>query len=309
MMKKSILIGVFCFLAITILTIYSCDQNAKNKNVQTILKGKVTILVDETILPIIEDQVAVFQTQYNAEITLVGKSESEIVQLLSKGKNNLAILTRDLTKSESNFFDEKKITPKITPLATDAIAFISNKSNQDIQINLQDIVSFMNGTDQSKFSGVVFDNPNSSTVRYMKELAKIKDLPKGKIFSFKTNNEVIDFVSKNKGMIGVVGVNWLMEPLPEMQETIENVSVLTVKSIKDNIFVKPTQSDIADGLYPMTRQIKMLNFQGTPGLGMGFASFIAGEIGQRIILKSGLVPVRLPSRNIIIHKGIEKVSN
>ncbi len=310
MMKKKILIGVFCFLsALIFFAIYSCDKSAKNKNVQTILKGKVTILVDETILPVIEDQVEVFQTQYNAEITLVGKSESEIVQLLSKGKNNLAILTRDLTKSESNFFVEKNIKPRITPLATDAIAFVTNKSNKDIQINLKDIVSFMNGSDQSKFNGLVFDNPNSSTVRYIKDLSKIKNLPKEKIFSFKTNNEVIDFVSKNKGMIGIVGVNWLMQPLPEMKEKVENISVLNVKSIKDNIFVKPTQSDIADGFYPMTREIKMLNFQGAQGLGMGFASFIAGEIGQRIILKSGLVPVRLPSRNIIIHKEIEKVNN
>jgi phosphate transport system substrate-binding protein len=32
---------------------------------------------------------------------------------------------------------------------------------------------------------------------------------------------------------------------------------------------------------------------------MGFASFVAGDIGQRIILKSGLLPVRMPGRNII----------
>jgi phosphate transport system substrate-binding protein len=50
----------------------------------------------------------------------------------------------------------------------------------------------------------------------------------------------------------------------------------------------------------------MINYQGFSGLGMGFASFIAGDIGQRIILKSGLMPIRLPSRNIIIRKGIEK---
>jgi phosphate transport system substrate-binding protein len=33
---------------------------------------------------------------------------------------------------------------------------------------------------------------------------------------------------------------------------------------------------------------------------MGFASFITGEIGQRIILKSGLAPVRVPGRKINI---------
>jgi phosphate transport system substrate-binding protein len=35
-------------------------------------------------------------------------------------------------------------------------------------------------------------------------------------------------------------------------------------------------------------------------IGNGVPSFVAGDIGQRIILKSGLLPVRMPGRNIII---------
>jgi phosphate transport system substrate-binding protein len=38
---------------------------------------------------------------------------------------------------------------------------------------------------------------------------------------------------------------------------------------------------------------------------MGFASFITGEIGQRIITQSGLAPMREPSRNIRIRNQIE----
>ena len=152
---------------------------------------------------------------------------------------------------------------------------------------------------------MVFDNANSSTVRYIKKLAKINVLPKEKIFSYKTNNEVIQFVAKNEGMIGVVGVNWLSQPSPAMQETVNEVQVLSVKSLKTETFVKPSQDNIASGLYPLTREIKMLNYQPFAGLGMGFASFVAGEIGQRIILKSGLVPVKIPNRNIKIRKEIK----
>jgi phosphate transport system substrate-binding protein len=49
----------------------------------------------------------------------------------------------------------------------------------------------------------------------------------------------------------------------------------------------------------------IINCQGYDGLGIGFASFIAGETGQRIILKSGLAPMREPSRNISIRNKIE----
>ncbi|MFM9988893.1 PstS family phosphate ABC transporter substrate-binding protein [Flavobacterium sp.] len=300
MRKSSFLI----LISFAFIIVFSCDKKAKSQDEQTILKGKATILVDETLLPVIEDQVDVFENQYNASITLVGKSESEIVQLLSKNKQQLAILSRELTKNESEIFEIKKIKPRVTRLATDAIAFISHKNNNDTLIDLEKVITFVQGKNQNNFKGLVFDNPNSSTVRYIKELAKINVLPKDKIFSFQTNNEVIQFVSKNEGMIGVVGVNWLSQPTPKMQEIVNEVKVLSVKSLHGKDFVKPSQDNIASGLYPLTREIKMLNYQPFSGLGMGFASFVAGEIGQRIILKSGLVPVRIPNRNIIIRKEI-----
>jgi phosphate transport system substrate-binding protein len=37
---------------------------------------------------------------------------------------------------------------------------------------------------------------------------------------------------------------------------------------------------------------------------MGFASFVAGDIGQRIILKSGLLPATVPGRKLNIRKEI-----
>jgi phosphate transport system substrate-binding protein len=60
--------------------------------------------------------------------------------------------------------------------------------------------------------------------------------------------------------------------------------------------------NIAEGTYPLARDLYIINCQGYSGLGMVGFSFVAGDIGQRIILKSGLLPVRMPGRNIIIKK-------
>ena len=49
----------------------------------------------------------------------------------------------------------------------------------------------------------------------------------------------------------------------------------------------------------------MLNYEGSVGLGMGFATFVAGDVGQRIVLKSGLAPVRLALREVKVRKDIE----
>jgi phosphate transport system substrate-binding protein len=282
-----------------------CNQKEQKKtDKESILKGSATIFVDETLTPIIEDQVAVFESNYQAKIKLISKSESEIVNTLFNENGSIAILTRNLTIEENKIFEQKKINPKITKFATDAIAFISNKADNDTLIDLKRVIEFMKGKPSSSIKGLVFDNPNSSTVRYMNALAGIEAIPEKDVYSFKTNQEVIKFVAKNKGMIGVVGVNWLFQPMPEMQEYVDNVNVLSVKSIVGKNYYSPTQNNIAEGKYPLARDLYIINGQGYSGLGMGFASFVAGDIGQRIILKSGLLPVRIPGRRINIRNKI-----
>ncbi|MES2575189.1 MAG: substrate-binding domain-containing protein [Bacteroidota bacterium] len=297
---------VFVLLLVCLLLVMCNHKEQKTENKESILKGSVTILVDETLMPIIEDQVAVFESKYNAKIKLIPKSESEAVLSLFNVKSSIAVLTRNLTVKENKLFTQKGITPKITKFATDAIAFISNKSNNDTLVDLKYVIDFMQGKPNSNIKGLVFDNPNSSTVRYMNALAKIQSIPEKGVYSFKTNEEVIKFVAQNEGMIGVMGVNWLSQPMPEMQQYIDKINVLSVKAISGKNYYSPSQNNIAEGKYPLARDLFIINAQGYSGLGMGFASFVAGDIGQRIILKSGLLPVRVPGRKINIRN---KISN
>jgi len=301
MFKRS---KIFILVFVSILFVMCNQKEQTNKSKESILKGSATIFVDETLTPIIEDQVAVFESSYDAKINIVSKSESEVVNSLFKEKSGIAILTRNLTLNENKIFEQKKITPKITKFATDAIAFISNNSNNDTLIELKSVIEFMQGKPNSNIKGLVFDNPNSSTVRYMNELAGIKTIPEKGVYSFKTNQEVIKFVAQNNGMIGVVGVNWLSQPMPDMQEYVDKVNVLSVKSLTGINFYPPSQNNIAEGKYPLARDLYIINGQGYSGLGMGFASFVAGDIGQRIILKSGLLPAKIPGRKINVRNEI-----
>jgi phosphate transport system substrate-binding protein len=93
--------------------------------------------------------------------------------------------------------------------------------------------------------------------------------------------------------------------MPTMQKYVDNVNTLSVIGNKSNESYSPSQNNIAEGKYPLARDLYIINCQGYSGLGMGFASFVAGDIGQRIILKSGLLPIRIPGRNIKIRKQIE----
>jgi phosphate transport system substrate-binding protein len=303
-MKNFAKLPYFIIVSLVVL-FFACNQSSNSKeDKETILKGTATVLVDETFKPIVEDQIEVFESRYKAKIIMDVKSENEVIRELVMDTSSIAILSRTLTNDEIQVFDRKKIKPITTKFAIDAIAFIANKSTNDTLIALEDVIAFMKGKSQNKIKGLVFDNPNSSTVRYMNALAGIKSIPQKGVFSFKTNDEVIKFVSENEGMIGVVGVNWLSQPSPVMQKIVEKVSVLSVKGLEQSDYIYPSQNNIAEGKYALARDLYIINCQGYSGLGMGFASFVAGDIGQRIVLKSGLLPVNIPGRKINIRKEI-----
>lgn len=303
-MKTNMKIRFKLLIALTglfFILLYACNSN---KSKETILTGSTSILVDETLLPIIEDQVVVFENQYNAKLKLIPESEKEAVLSFAKNKSGIIVLSRKLNKEENTIFKNKKIVPRETPFAIDAIALIKNKKSKDSLVDIADVVDFLKGN-RTKIKGLVFDNPNSSTMGYFSEVSGIKTLPENDVFSFKTNNEVIKYVAQNDGMIGVVGLNWLYQPKQEMTKFTDNITVLSIKDATSNQYVYPSQENIATRKYPLARVLYIINCQGYDGLGMGFSSFIAGEIGQRIVLKSGLAPMREPSRNIRIRNKIE----
>lgn len=308
-MKKFNKIPYIAFLLLFVsAVVFSCKDEKADK--ETILKGSASILVDESFKPILEDQIAVFESRYDAKITLIAKSEKEVVQAFLNDTSGIAVLSRDLNENEIKNFKLKKIFPRVTKIGKDAIAFIANQNTKDTLIALQDVVSFMQGKSVTNIKGLVFDNPNSSTVRYITDLAGIKDLPETGVFSFKTNEDVIKFVSENDGMVGVVGINWLYQPTPTGKKYVSQIKALSVKGLKSDVYVSPTQNNIAEEIYPLARDLYIINCQGSSGLGMGFSSFVAGDIGQRIILKSGLYPIRTPGRKIIfINKASKDKEN
>lgn len=304
---KSSIFKIAVFVGIIAVVVSACKEKSDGETVETILAGKETVYVDQTLLSIVEEQQAVFESQYDAQLTLVSKSESEVINDLLSDKTRIAITTRKLTAEEENYFKQKKIPGKITHFASDAIVFITNKVNQDTLVDLQEVFNLLQEK-ESKIKGLVFENPNSSIVSYMNQLAGVENKIKKNIFSFNSQKEVLEYVTKNPGTIGVIGLNLFLQTTPDTEQYKSNIAVMSVRNVKsanhNTAYYKPTQSNLGEGLYPLKRPIYLLNYQGKNGLGMGFASFVAGDIGQRIILKSGLLPVRIPSRELNVRKEI-----
>jgi phosphate transport system substrate-binding protein len=84
----------------------------------------------------------------------------------------------------------------------------------------------------------------------------------------------------------MVGVVWLSQPSTDLTD-MKNINVLNVKGLNNTGYFAPSQNNIAEGTYPLARDLYIINCQGYSGLGMGFLRL--WEILARIILKSGLL--------------------
>ncbi|WP_430613862.1 PstS family phosphate ABC transporter substrate-binding protein [Flavobacterium sp. JP2137] len=296
--KKAIF---FAFLG---LTLVQCKKEKTAVVVdeiqETAVSGTTSIWVEESVFPVVEDVNRVFESEYDkATIHLEKKSEAEILKAIFEGHTQIAVLPRTLDADELARF-QGKVNPKITHFASDAVVFITNAAHKDSLIDYQEALHTLQDKKSDKKLMLVFDNVNSSVVRQFKTDAGITDFPKENVYFLPTTQEVIAYVEQNQNAVGVIGLDWLLQPTAELAKHLEQIKVLSVKNPKDGKYYKPSQNNIAEGTYPIIRKLYVLDFQGKTGLGTGFASYIAGPKGQRIILKSGLVPFRVPPREIIV---------
>ena len=149
---------------------------------------------------------------------------------------------------------------------------------------------------------VVFDHPRSSNVHYIMDEFGLKKFPSF-FFACHSNEQVVKYVEENTNAIGIIGSNWISDPEDTVSHKfLDKIRVVGISSKNDPSaalgYVKPYQGYIASGEYPFKREINIISRELGVRVGTGFAAFTAGDIGQRIILKSGLVPARAPIRLI-----------
>ena len=310
MKRQFWLIGIVLLLALS-----ACRSKSKEGQTDTYSSGVIAIAADASFEPIIQEEIDVFESLYPlAGIVPRYTTEVEAINLLLKDSVRLAVATRTLTEEEMNSFHSRKFYPREIKLATDALALIVNRANPDSLLSVRDFRRILTGEAKTwkqvnsnsglKDIQVVFDNKNSSTVRFaMDSVCGGKPLATENVSALKTNQQVIDFVAKNPAAIGVIGVNWLGNRSDttnlSFKEEIRVMAVSAGDVANPENSYKPYQAYLYYGNYPLARPIYAILNDPRNGLPWGFTSFMTSDKGQRIILKSGLVPATQPVR--IVH--------
>lgn len=302
MMKTRSLIALLLFFG---MVFQACKDVSKNtREPETFTSGKAVFIADESFAPILDQELYVFKAIYpDANPSIIYKPENLAFNMFINDSIRVAILARELTATELKILSSRKLAPEINRFAIDAVTLIVHKDALDTAMSVTEVKKMLNGEIKAD-KNIVFDNPNSSIVRYLKTFSGNEKLQQKNIFALKSNVEVIKYVSEHPQAIGIIGFSWLVEPDKDYAEAIKKIKIVGIRDdgskTDSDVFFKPSQSTLALNQYPLNRSLYILNSSGKVGLGTGFASFMASARGQRIILKSGLLPDSLPPREINI---------
>ena len=315
-MKTNSYIAALLLLFSVMLMATCKSYSEKQISKETATRGNIRIAVDESFQLLADSEITAFEGLYKyANIRPLNASEDSVLKLFLADSVRLMITSRKLTANEEAYLKDNLIIPRTTLIAWDGIAFVINKSNPDSLIRyntLRDIFNNTTGTwkqinPKSALGGikVVFDNQGSGNVRYIMKKFGISALPEY-CYATNSNPAVIDYIENHPEAIGIISVNWVSDRDDSITHAfLSRVRVVGISSeyfSEGDDFFTPHPAYIADKSYPFIREVYAISRETFTGLGRGFIQFVAGDQGQRIVLKSGMVPATMPVRIVQIRK-------
>ena len=317
-----LLVAVVALMAAT-----SCMKYDRSGNSST--SGTATFVCDNTFENIFAQEVDVFEYQYpDAHLLVRYATEAEAFDSLFSLNTRTIVAARDLTAQEKTALKAKyrnerglRVNLRSSLIAVDAVAFIVNDRNSCEKLTVGEIADIVSGRttrwDELEPSSlgnirVIVDETGSSMGTYLRDSVLHGGELGPNVFSAGSVAEVFNIVENNPNAIGVLGVSWITSDMenadlspaeraaaltndePVQGATLtQRVKVLKINRNDEVRAYKPYQQYIFDGSYPFFRQIYMITAASPSTVAGGFYSFVTGPLGQKIILKTGILPARV----------------
>ena len=299
---------LFVFLLLNLL---ACKETSKKESSPTM--GEITIACDMQLQEIMQQEEDIFERNYKyAKVDLIYANESSVIKLLREDSVSTVILCRPFNDSEIKYFNSKMINPKFYSFAKGALALLCNKEVRDTGIVYEDFINLCSGLNaqQSAFNTVVIEDVGSGITQFLLDKIPAEQFSKN-VYTLENKDAIFNYLAENKLAIAVVDWSEFSDSDNSMQQArLQQCKVLGISRPKDSLqmgFLFPDQYRLQDDVYPLTRTYYFINVSGKSDLGLGFASFVTGDIGQRILLKAGLLPVYQSERWIELKSGSFKV--
>ncbi len=297
-MKYTFVCGMFLLAGVFAL---SCSNGNNEKPEESPSEGSLTIYCDEYTMPLMQKEVAVYDSIYpHVSLTLVPtNSRDAVVQLLS-GKSKLIILGRAFSDEERQLIEKYKIQVGEYEIGKDAMAVIVNRQNPLDSISIPALKELMLKSNVTPATSISW---TSYGVHYNQPVTTVVPSPTSSVYGYVTGqitaeplksanivcdsaSQVVSAVRRNGGAIGFM--DW------DCVSSDTTVKILRVSAIDSTgntggaVLLHPAYIYLKK--YPLLHSVWGYTTEGKPALAKGLLAFICNAAGQRIVLDQKLVP-------------------
>ncbi len=297
-LQNKLLIPVLLALA-GLATATGCKSGSFDERTENLNKGTLTIWADTGYAVLVEELIQSYENVYpESDIRAVYASDAEVMAAMMADKTRMAITGHGLTKAQEQELTRlQEVTPEQFRIGREAIAVIAG---YDFADSVFDFDAFLQGNSPDAGISYVFNKENSSIITELLGTAGARN----NMFSLASADTVIGYVSRKPDAIGFIAFALISDfDDPAVQEILKKVKVLQVAkadSTGKKIVTPLSQSTIASNDYPFQRYVTVIKGNTPELLGTGFVNFLYRSKSSRIMLKAGLVPEKMPERQVKI---------
>jgi phosphate transport system substrate-binding protein len=288
-LKSTILILLF------LINLFNCKQ----KEVLTIAGSET---MHETVLVLSNE----FQKDIGGTIIDLRGGGSKLgIEALEAGMIDIAMVSRDLNQEEKDKLNLSNNLEEIV-IGYDGAAIVVHPDNPISKIDLETASKIFRGEIQSwkEIGGDDIEiiplvrNQNSGTAFFFKEhVVKMKDLGaqkfnseydySSKAITLENPNEIISKMKDDKRTISYIGMG-------QANQKTSGVKLLEFARKPENEYISPNIENVMNRKYRLARRLSLV-YRNTNKKSIDqFITYVTGEKGQSLVLKSGYLRSTLP---------------
>jgi len=264
--------------------------------------GHVLVLADQDLRPVLEDQRTTFEAIYTkTRVDIRYLPERDLLKAMLNDSVRAVFGGFRPGGAQEAYFRTRSLTPHVEAVATDAIAVLAAPDGQD-SIGLAELREvLLAGRLRGRACTALLDHSGSGVARHLVDSLMGGDADRPlKVQVADGPEDLVQRLRKDSTAIGLLGFGLLSDlDDPACRALRDGLRIVRIHR-EGQPALAPTQGTLADRRYPLRRPLLMQVTEGKSGLGTGFASFVAGHKGQRILLKKGLAPAHVPARDVMI---------
>ena len=275
---------VFLLLLLLLLALTGCLSR------QTALKEELKLAGSTTVEPAARAAAQRFMARYpNVEVSVRGGGSTIGVKGVAYGALHIGMTSRPFTLSERDQWPNLTATV----IGRDGVSVVVNKEVYEAgvtRLTLEQVAAIWRGeiTNWEEVGGpdlpiVAFDKEMHRGTRdvFARTVLGDEEAPApGTVGALGENEAVITAVSQTPGAVSIVSSGW---------QTGDVVGLAIVNAA--GIAVEPTAENIANGRYPILRDLNLITNGPPQGWAARFIEFMRSGEGQTFIQEAGYVPV------------------